>query len=121
MGWSQSPPIFTSATETIAYLANNAVKVRSPQLPHRLEIPAETPISIADSRRPATAPTRRRNDEFQHPLQQWDIYVDDFIGVVQGNLKQRQRVKRALLHSLDKVFRGGVTSGITRTAKNPHP
>jgi hypothetical protein len=63
MGWSQSPPIFTSATETIADLANESVKVCSPQLPHRLEAAAET------TRRPAAAPTRRQNDELRHPLQ----------------------------------------------------
>jgi hypothetical protein len=106
MGWSQSPPMFTSATETIADLANKAVKVCSPQLPHQLEAAAETPISISASRPPAAAPSRHRNDEFRHPLQQWDVYVDNSIGVVQGNLKRRQRVKRALLHSVDKVFRG---------------
>jgi hypothetical protein len=106
MGWIQSPPMFTSATENIADLANEAVKVCIPQLPHRLEAATETPIHIAATRRPAAAPTRRRNDELRHPLQQWDVYIDDFIGVVQGNLKRCQCVKRALLHSLDKVFRG---------------
>jgi hypothetical protein len=107
MGWIQSPTIFTSATETIADLANEYVKVCSPQLPRRLEAVAETPIPIAATRRPAAVPTRRRNNELRHPLQQWDVYVDDFTSVVQGNLKRRQRVKRALLHSLDKAF-GGV-------------
>jgi hypothetical protein len=105
MGWSQSPPIFTSATETIADLANQAVKVCSPQLPHRLEKAAETPIPSDAPRNSAAAPTRRRNDVLRKPLQQWDVYVDYLIGVVQGNLKRRQRVKRALLHALDKVFR----------------
>jgi hypothetical protein len=32
--------------------------------------------------------------------------VDDVIGLAQGNANRRQRVKRALLHSLDRVFRG---------------
>jgi hypothetical protein len=53
MGWNQSPPLFTSATETIADLANQAVKVCSPQLPHRLEKAAETPI-------PSDAPPKLR-------------------------------------------------------------
>jgi hypothetical protein len=105
MGWSQSPPLFTSATETIADLANQAVKVCSPQLPHRLEKAAETPIPSDALRNSAAAPTRHRNDVLRQPLQQWGVYVDDFIGVVQVNLKRRQRVKRALLHALDKVFR----------------
>jgi hypothetical protein len=104
MGWSQSPPNFTSTTETFADLASKSVKVCSPQLPRLLKTAAETPISISDSRRPAAAPTRRRDDGFRHPLQQLDVYVEEFIGVVQGNLKRRQSAKLALMYSLDKVF-----------------
>jgi hypothetical protein len=33
------------------------------------------------------------------------VLVDDFIGMVQGNHKHRQHVKRILLHALDSVFR----------------
>jgi hypothetical protein len=33
------------------------------------------------------------------------VYVDDFIGMVQGNHKHRQHVKRILLRALDSVFR----------------
>jgi hypothetical protein len=36
---------------------------------------------------------------------QWDVSVDDFIGMVKGGKARRRCVKRALLHSLDKVFR----------------
>jgi hypothetical protein len=42
MGWSQSPPIFTSATETISDLVNEAVQVCSPKLPHRGAAPNRT-------------------------------------------------------------------------------
>jgi hypothetical protein len=48
----------------------------------------------------------RRSDELRKPLQKWDVYVDDLLGVVQGNLHRRLRVKRTLLHALDRVFRG---------------
>jgi hypothetical protein len=106
MGWSQSPPIFTSATDNIADLANQDVTVCSPQLPRHLEAVAETPIPNAPSPPKTLAHSRLQDDEFRQPLQQWDVYVYDFIGVVQGNLKRRQRVKRALLHALDKVVRG---------------
>ena len=34
-----------------------------------------------------------------------DVYVDDFIGLAQGNHRQRRQIKRALLHSLDRVLR----------------
>jgi hypothetical protein len=36
----------------------------------------------------------------------WDVYVGDFIGLAQGNSNRHKRVKRALLHSLDRMFRG---------------
>jgi hypothetical protein len=35
----------------------------------------------------------------------WDVYVDDFIGMVQGGSAHRRHVKRTLLHALDTVFR----------------
>jgi hypothetical protein len=103
MGWSQSPPIFTSATETIADLANQAVKVCSPQVPRRLEAVAETPISIATSRLPTAAHSRRQQDEFRNPLQQWDVYVNNFIGT-----------------PWTRSF-AALTSGIAHTAKSPRP
>ena len=40
----------------------------------------------------------------QHPVAEWDVYVDDFLGVCQGNLRRRKAVKRHLLHALDKVL-----------------
>ena len=33
-----------------------------------------------------------------------DIFVDDFVGITQGNKARREEVKRALLHSLDDVL-----------------
>jgi hypothetical protein len=39
-------------------------------------------------------------------VDKWDVYLDYFIGLAQGNATRRKRVKRALLHSLDRVFRG---------------
>jgi hypothetical protein len=38
MGWKESPPIFTSATETITNLANAAIKDGVLQQPHHLEL-----------------------------------------------------------------------------------
>ena len=39
------------------------------------------------------------------PLTYWDVYVDDFIGLAQGSTHSRRRVKRALFHALDLIFR----------------
>ena len=33
-----------------------------------------------------------------------DIFVDDFLGITQGNMVRREEVKRALLHLLDNVL-----------------
>ena len=41
----------------------------------------------------------------QKPLRYWDIYVDDFCRLFQGNIWTRRWVKRILLRSLDRVFR----------------
>jgi hypothetical protein len=38
------------------------------------------------------------------PVKQWDVYVDGFIGLVQGGPHNRRYVKRALLTTLDSVF-----------------
>jgi hypothetical protein len=38
------------------------------------------------------------------PLVSWDVYVDDFWGLVQGGVCARRRVNRALLHTLDTVL-----------------
>ena len=55
MGWTNSPPIFCAATETIADIANhNLLKWRNPPL-HRLEDFAATPPPPPDSP-PAAAP-----------------------------------------------------------------
>ena len=39
------------------------------------------------------------------PVRQWDLYVDDYLGQCQGGKRVRKGVKRALMHSLDKIFR----------------
>ena len=78
------------------------------QRPHRLDVVSESvgetelvPIPLdprINSLRSPTAPLKT-------PLRYWDVYVDDFCGLVQGNQWTRRAVKRALLHSLDRVFR----------------
>jgi hypothetical protein len=39
------------------------------------------------------------------PVKSWDVYVDDFSDMVQGTWQHRRRIKRVLLHTLDKIFR----------------
>jgi hypothetical protein len=42
---------------------------------------------------------------YRTPLALWDVYVDDFLDLVQGGTCTRRRVKHALLHTLDTVLR----------------
>jgi hypothetical protein len=39
------------------------------------------------------------------PLGRFEVYIDDFCGVVQGGAKRRRRVRRILFDTLDHVFR----------------
>jgi len=117
MGWKESPPYFSVATETVADLANEELK-RAPRQspPHRLDEVSETqPTSLE-----ATAPTTTTSPiaaplpqpdrdtvmgKTKAPMQYWDVYVDDFIGLVQGNRSRRRDVKRVLMRALDRVLR----------------
>ena len=49
-------------------------------------------------------PVTENVGKFNRPLQYWVVYVDDFLGLAQGNKKRLQMIKRALLHALDSVF-----------------
>ena len=114
MGWKNSPPVFSAATETIADLAN--ARLRSPDYEptsHALDDLAED-VAPACARPPrpwpntksAVAVPRERDPSLPGdtpPLQYADIFVDDFISLAQRPFLRR--VRRALLHAVDDVFR----------------
>jgi hypothetical protein len=109
MGWKESPPIFTSVTETITNLANVAITEGVPQKSHRLELVAETDSDLCSTQTQSHPCTDTRRWQYVHvhrPVGQWDVYIDDFLRMVQGGKARRKCVKRTLLHSLDAVFRG---------------
>jgi hypothetical protein len=133
MGWTESPKIFTAATETVADLTNSNLQAAVPFGPHRLDAVSESPVPdvppatssespvpdvtrapspqpplLRRSERPAPLPKGPRPSTASHykrPIALWDVYVDDFLGLVQGGTRTRRRVKRALLHTLDTVLR----------------
>jgi hypothetical protein len=104
MGWKESPPIFCATTETIVDLANTAIQQGTAFGSHRLDNLAESPIEPEDLPSRTVLPVSPIQ-HYHKPIRGWDVYVDDFIGMVQGNKWQREQVKRALLHSLDRVYR----------------
>ena len=110
MGWCLSPLNFSTCTETVADLANASLENLSEQATtrmtsHRLDTISKTnpsdipPITMAHVLSiPCITP-------FKKPLWYWDIYMDDFCGLVQGSQWTHKWVKHILLRSLDQVFR----------------
>ncbi|KAI2513452.1 hypothetical protein MHU86_926 [Fragilaria crotonensis] len=109
MGWVESPPYFTSLTETSCDLANNMLARNVDArlfCKHRLEdVAATVPTDTNISPRVATfrAPTHHAGQR-RPPLAAVDVYVDDFLLLAQTR-PQRQRVLRAALAAIDDVFR----------------
>jgi hypothetical protein len=112
MGWTESPPYFTTATGTVADLANICLQNHWKPPPHRLEAQADTPPSVPplasgqlDTRtavaQPVNIPFRRHN---RKPLANMDVFVDNFIGMCQGPSAKRTKVCCIMLHSLDEIF-----------------
>jgi hypothetical protein len=106
MGWINSPPYFCSVTESIADIAN-WFTLEIPFEPHPLEVEASTlPAELTSrdrERETSKAPARIRRHN--RPLDVQDVYVDDFVGLVQGGLCRQRRHLRRLLHTIDLVFR----------------
>jgi hypothetical protein len=115
MGWTESPKIFTAATETVADMTNASLKSGDRFPAHHLDTISETPPPPAtlppkltpSLETPSLPPRFRRSDapHYDPPLALWDVYVDDFLGSSRGGRRTRLRVERALLHSLDRVMR----------------
>ena len=116
MGWLESPPSFCAMTETTADLANAVLDGNMDPIVttvHRLDAVSETPEPVL--LQPPTTPfdadftdvPSQVSDsiKYQRPVRYWDVYVDDFLGLVQGGKSTRKKVKRALLHSLDAIMR----------------
>ena len=110
MGWRSLPPNFSACTEKMADLANASLESPSEQAtarmtPHRLDTisemaPLDIPPIISAHILSILCTT-----PFKKPLQYWNIYVNDFCGLVQGNFWTRRWAKQILLHPLDNFFR----------------
>ncbi len=126
MGWCNSPPAFSSVTETGADIANQALHTWKYPPPHRLDTMAATLPAVPATQPLPTKPQRSSNGaaEVLHsavplpidrdpsllahkhpPLATIDVFVDDYIAAAQGSKADLQRVRRILLHAIDCVFR----------------
>jgi hypothetical protein len=110
MGWTNSPPIFLTATETIADIAN--ARLSSGWLPpsHPLDDlaasvsapPHEAYWGSKSTLPPEPYPIRNPSlPKVGAPASYVDVFVDDFVGLAQ---KHKQRVCRTLLEAVDEVF-----------------
>ena len=110
MGWTNSPPIFSTATETIADVANDRLASYPHSAPHHLDELAGSvtpPMPVTPS-----VPCIPRDPSLPlcgTPLSYVDVFVDDFIGAAQNSRTPSSsnltRVRRTLLHAIDDVFR----------------
>jgi hypothetical protein len=123
MGWVESPPWFSVVDETGANLANAWLLRPLNTVPaHRLEDDCNTlpsssaseaseplhnptsllaPVAVPSTPDPVLSDLRRP----ARILAKFDIYVDDYLGAVQGDSHRRSAVRRVLLHSIDRLFR----------------
>ena len=125
MGWKNSPPAFSTVTETIADICNRRLRDGDEPPPHPLDEEAELVPAPDESYQPVTPPSVPSVDAPEErdpclptrggPLGTIDVFVDDFIALAQdhkggkGRRRKRpansRRVRRLLLHGIDDVFR----------------
>ena len=103
MGWTDSPPWFSSGTETIADLVNESLESTScmPD-PHPLEYHSTTPVPLQPST-PDPFPVLE-SGPVRPSMAYVDVFVDDFCKLAQG-WENCLRVKRQTYHTIDQVFR----------------
>ena len=103
MGWTESPPAFSAATETVADLINYdiAASIDMPP-PHHLESKASTYFPPTPTA-PDPFPLKEAGP-MRPKLAYVDVYVDDFVKLVQG-WYNATRVRRHTFHNIDKMFR----------------
>ena len=95
------------ATGTVANLANEAISQRDQAEEHQLELAAKARVA-----NDAVAPKTQSDASWENlPAEQRaaaksnvDIYLDDFISVVQGGLRERRQMLRHLFHKIDRGF-----------------
>jgi hypothetical protein len=114
MGWKNSPPVFSAATETAADIANTNLQNNISTTFHPLESHAaaldQDPASISKELPASTsylpAPTLRDPSlpSSSTPISYVDVFVDDFIAICQGE-NNKSHVRQTLLHAVDSIFR----------------
>ena len=123
MGWTESPPSFCALTESITDVVNARMHLVSTDV-HRLEevittegdaaaalaavesleLPCPSYQSQYQLPESAPAPNHFTSQPLAAPLAYTDVFVDDFISMVQGDEDRLQNVRRILLHTIDEAL-----------------
>ena len=98
MGWKESPPWWCAISETITDLAQKRANENWDPPIHRLEhlLPDDEVTAPTVSLPPIQSKAP--------PLAYFDVFLDDFIALAQGNLKRLAQLRRILLHTMDHVI-----------------
>lgn len=122
MGWKNSPPFFCALTETVADVTNERIRRHQWPKRHRMDRLADSIQDDGNNRQtvemktdrtmltavplpPMSTSARPAASYYQQPVQKFDIYVDDFLGMAQGTARTRNRIRRTLFNTLDQVLR----------------
>jgi hypothetical protein len=126
MGWVESPQYLCSVTETIADLTNDRLAAYDlATKPHRLDALADsTPLPPALPLLPTQQhslppPIVASRGPLQKPLNQVDVFMDDFILFSQLPAPRRLKVRRTLFECIDAVLRPRAPSD-NPTRKEPN-
>jgi hypothetical protein len=107
----QSPPLFCAATKTATVITNLQLKCNWQPGPHRLDELANS--QPAPKQLVETVPSTTALPVPEHlPIREWkpkalakfDVFVDDFIGVGQGDPARLKEIQQVLLHTIDELF-----------------
>ena len=102
MGWVKSAPYFCAATETVADVANEQIMQQARPPPHQLDQVVDTPplqpmitstattIKMTNLLHPSHPTQPVANNRC--PLGRWEVYINDFCGLAQGNSKRHWHI-----------------------------
>ena len=118
MGWVSSPPFFCSATETARDCAEALRETGAPQLPpHPMEADMMDPVQphlLTSLPNFASMPEDMQKGHLLRFLHLFEVYVDDFIGLVQStDVNVLRHHSRSLLHAIHQLFPPPAQTGHT--------
>ena len=117
MGWSESPPYFCMLTETVTDLSNQYAASTYNAPTHHLESLASSPQDPPPDDRPIYTESHPASSSLPHHhagLADFDVFIDDTIGLAQGSPERLRRLRRNFLHINDLVFRPNDSSDTDR-------